>query len=476
MTLTIEKFPDLVWQGKRLIWDSRQLPDGRAERVFVPQDYVDEKVRAELLARTNAEFVTSGARAQLGEEASLALGNPASKLCVVAVTGTNGKTSSAQILRRLFVAAGHATAEIGTLGVGLYRAGQNTPYLHLETGFTTPEAPTLHHLFAQLLRAGITHVAMEASSHAMELGRIAGVDFDGALFTNLTQDHLDFHGTMSAYERAKASLFTRYLPRAHSTKRKCVVINAGDAAGARILAHLPLGIRAEAFVAGKTFKLERNSLAGLRIVLDSGDVIESSMVGDYNAENLVGAVLLAGDLVGDEHWMRTVHQALSSYTGPTGRMEKIPSADGRYVFVDYAHTPDALEKALRVLQRSKAPGARLSVVFGCGGDRDKTKRPIMGKLAHEIADEVVVTSDNPRTENPQAILDDILTGIPDLTKVRVEADRRVAIRGAIARLHSGDVCLVAGKGHETYQIVGQQRLHFSDAEECRAALASTSTI
>ena len=473
--IEVRKFPDLVCAGRRLIWDSRQMPDGRPERVFIPDYFPAERVQA-LRARKNAEFIEGvEARRALGEQSAEALGHPSVRLCVLAVTGTNGKTSCAQMMARLCSASGFAVAEIGTLGVSVRRAGELEPSFHLETGFTTPDAPMLQDLFLQFLQAGITHVVMEASSHSMDMGRVAGTDFDGALFTNLTQDHLDYHGTLANYEAAKTRLFTEYLPRANSSKKKIAVINAGDSAGKRILSSLPLRVQASAFIAGQTFRLAENTFARQRIeFLDSGEILESHLIGMYNAENLVGSYFLVGEVLaatsgffgGDVVW----NAALADYRGPVGRMERVPNAkDERHVFVDYAHTPDALEKALKVLAHMKDEKSRLWVVFGCGGDRDRTKRPLMGLTAAKIADEVVLTSDNPRTEGPDAILDEIASGIPEALKSKVfrEPNRRLALEFALRKMKVGDVCLVAGKGHEEYQIIGTQKSTFSDMAECR---------
>jgi UDP-N-acetylmuramoyl-L-alanyl-D-glutamate--2,6-diaminopimelate ligase len=481
MDIKIEKFPLLKVQGRKLVWDSRQEASADAELVVLPADHIEPELRDRLRARSNALFVGARGsgldievdepRRHLGELASSALGNPSRKLAVYGVTGTNGKTTCASLLTKIFVEARKTVCEIGTLGVRIWREGRCE--LELETGFTTPEAPTLHHLLFQLVRHGIESVVMEVSSHALSLGRIGGLDLDGALFTNLTQDHLDFHGSMKNYEDAKTRLFTDYLARS-AKLRKTAVINTRDAAGARIFGRLPLGLGSVKFEAGKTFEIGKSDLSGLEVALE-GDVFRSPMVGEFNAENLVGCVLLAER--GAHIERKTSLAAVSRFAGAPGRLERVlvPGASERFVFVDYAHTPDALEKVLQTLAKVRKRDEKLVVLFGCGGDRDRGKRSQMGAIAARLADRVVLSSDNPRTEDPLRILAEIESGVPRELRAKVEIveDRRKAIVHAISSLSQGDVCVVAGKGHETYQIVGQTKLPFSDLEACRAALASS---
>lgn len=468
MSVTLEKFPNLELGGRRLVWDSRQVPDGRPEKVFVPDD-LDAPVRAALLARTSAEFVTGPyARAELGRAAAAAAGHPSRALTVVAVTGTNGKTTCARIAARILAAAGARVAEIGTLGVSLFDAGVLEPTVTLESGFTTPDAPILQGLFRQFVREGFTHVTMEASSHAAALARVEGTEFDGLLFTNLTQDHLDFHGTMAAYEAAKASLFHYYLPA--SSKRTFAVIHVDDPAGQRIFAQLPASVAGFALEEQKNFRVLRSDLHGQELEWN-GRTFRTGLIGGYNAKNLVGAAQLAEEALKNrapagyrpEQFMSVLQRALTNFAGTPGRMERVGASA---VFVDYAHTPDALEKALQLLADLKPASSQLTVVFGCGGNRDRAKRPLMGAIAARLADRVILTSDNPRAEDPLAILREIRVGVANSGGVAVEEipDREAAIRAALERMEAGDICLVAGKGHENYQIVGAQKRHFSDVE------------
>lgn len=463
--LVARKFPELEWQGRRLVWDSRQAASGRAERVYVPEDAaadVAAALRARAKSHPQSELVEGReARKRLGEDASAALGRPSHSLKIVAITGTNGKTTTARLVREWFSIAGCRAAEMGTLGVTVWsEAGALTE--HLETGFTTPDAPVLHDLLAQLKTLGVTHVVMEASSHAMALGRIAGVEIDVAAFTNLTQDHLDFHGTMAAYEAAKARLFSDYLPA--SGKPKFAVALAANAVGQRMLGAAPNDVQKIAV----DLVVESDGINGLEFRFGGGPRLESALVGRFNAENLAiayaaGAALVPGKADQLASWLKRARP-------PAGRLQRVDDPlNLRHAFVDYAHTPDALEKALDTLRRAKAPKTRLVVVFGCGGDRDRGKRPLMGEIAARLADDVIITSDNPRTEDPAAIVAEVAKGVPSDKQVRTIVDRANAIREGVRTLGTGDVLVVAGKGHETYQIVGTEKRHFSDSEEIFAA-------
>lgn len=488
--VVLEKFPKLFLRERRLIWDSRQAPGQAAELVFVPNTHISQEVRRGLLGRPNARFVLahddhgSGVaedliervddpRRALGLAAAEALGHPSRRLSVLAVTGTNGKTTCAGLLRALVQSAGFRVAEIGTLGLSVWEPTAQIPTLTIETGFTTPEAPTLHHLFAQLADSGITHVAMEVSSHGLELGRVEGVEFSGALFTNLTQDHLDLHGTMEAYENAKGRLFRELLPWSKSRGRAVgAVFNGVTSAGERIFRDVEKSYPATLLREGREYFVEASTLSGLRLSLRSL-LLESPMVGRFHAENIAGAVELARLVLGlDESSLR---DGIARFHGASGRLERVPdkSSRERAVFVDYAHTPDAVVKALAALREVSLPSARLHVVLGCGGDRDRLKRPMMARAAMAGADRVYLTSDNPRSEDPERILDDMAAGLEpaDFTRCERIVDRSKAIHTAIKALGAGDVCLVAGKGHESYQIVGSVKLPFSDVAECTRALS-----
>ena len=402
-------------------------------------------------------------------------GEPSAQLTLVGVTGTNGKTSTTFILEAIWQAAGVRPGVIGTVG---YRfAGLDRP-----APLTTPEAPVLQGLLAEMRRAGTTHVAMEVSSHALAQERVVGCRFDAAVFTNLTRDHLDFHGDTESYYHAKARLFLEHL--AASRKPDPVaIVNVDDPAGERLAAAVRtrcvrVGRAASAGVHAVDIE---TTLAGTRGILSLGGSrlpFRTRLVGAPQVENLLGAAAAAWALGAAPE---AIAAGLAAAAPPPGRLERF---DGRgiTVMVDYAHTPDALTRALAVLR--PLTRGRLIVVFGCGGDRDPGKRPLMGEAAARLSDVAVLTSDNPRTEDPRRILEAIEAGVRSgamgpvgsaATEGRgylVEPDRRLAIALAIGLARPGDLVLVAGKGHEDYQIVGHEKRHLDDREEVRRALGT----
>jgi UDP-N-acetylmuramoyl-L-alanyl-D-glutamate--2,6-diaminopimelate ligase len=380
------------------------------------------------------------------------------KVCV-AVTGTNGKTSVAGFCRQIFAAAGRSSASMGTLGV---RAGDT----QLEPpGLTTPDAADVARILCELATGGVTHLALEASSHGLDQRRLDGVKLAAAGFLNLTQDHLDYHGTMGVYRAAKLRLFDSLLPRGATA-----VLNAdSDAYGAFAATAVTHGLTILSVgAAGQALTLERRvaDLAGQRLevrVLGARYDIRLPLAGDFQASN---ALVAAGLCIAAGEAADQVMAALEVLEGAPGRLQPVgTSAAGAAAYVDYAHTPDGLETVLRAL-RGHAKG-RLVVVFGAGGDRDRGKRPLMGAAAARLADLAFVTDDNPRSEDPAAIRAEILAGARGLTEI---AGRREAIRAAVAELRAGDILVVAGKGHELDQIIGDKVLPFDDAAETRAAL------
>ena len=385
-------------------------------------------------------------------------GAPSAALTVAGITGTNGKTTCAWLLAQALEACGRPAAYMGTLGFG--RPPHLTPTVH-----TTPDAVSVQRQLATLRGLGAECVSMEVSSHALDQGRVNGMRFNTAAFTNLTRDHLDYHGTMEAYGAAKARLF-RFPGLAHR------VINIDDPFGAALAAapssaQLTVTTRAPAnsrvligtqFVRAVRVKPDPT---GLGITVDSSwgtAELTMRLLGEFNVDNslTVLAVLLVWGVP-----LAEAARSLGRCRAASGRMEMF-GGRGRtpLAIVDYAHTPDALEKALGAA-RLHCRG-QLRVVFGCGGDRDAGKRPLMGRVAAELADDLIVTDDNPRTEDPAAIVADILTGIPAATPHVVEHDRLLAIRLALGRSTSEDVVLIAGKGHEDYQVVGTERRPFRD--------------
>ncbi|MBC1237059.1 UDP-N-acetylmuramoyl-L-alanyl-D-glutamate--2,6-diaminopimelate ligase [Nostoc sp. 2RC] len=393
--------------------------------------------------------------------ASAFYGYPGQKLKLVGVTGTNGKTTTTHLIEFLLNKANLATALMGTLYT-------RWPGFEQTAVHTTPFAVELQQQLAEAVNAGNEFGVMEVSSHALAQGRVLGCKFEVSVFSNLTQDHLDYHKDMEDYFAAKALLFSpEYL-------KGRAIINADDSYGERLIASLnPEQVWSYSVNNNNTdlwmsdLSYEPNGVSGT-LHTPKGDVaFRSPLVGQYNLENLlaaVGAVLHLGlDL-------QLVASVISEFPGVPGRMERvqISSQQDISVIVDYAHTPDSLENLLKAA-RPFIPG-KIICVFGCGGDRDRTKRPKMGKIAAELADIAVVTSDNPRTENPEKILEDILAGIPQTVQPTVIGDRAMAIRTAILQAQPGDGVLLAGKGHEDYQILGTEKIHFDDREHAREAL------
>ncbi len=414
--------------------------------------------RAAVAAAGRALIVAQDAREALAHAAALWSG--AQPAVMVAVTGTNGKTSVASFARQLWQALGVAAINIGTTGV---EGDWEAPSAH-----TTPDAITLHRVLAEASAAGITHAAMEASSHGLDQRRLDGVVLKAAAFTNLTQDHLDYHGTMEAYFAAKAGLFGRLLP-----PEAAAVVNIDDPRGidlcivavARGQRLIRVG-RAE----GADLRLldQRFDATGqwLRFSFDEKvEQLRLDLVGGFQALNALAAAALvigAGAAAGD------VIRALGRLTGVRGRMQRVATrGNGAQVFVDYAHTPDAVETALRALRPHVA--GRIVVVLGAGGDRDRGKRPLMGAAAAAHADVVYVTDDNPRSEDPASIRAAILAACPEATEV---GDRAEAILRGVDALLPGDALLIAGKGHETGQVVGSDVLPFDDAEQASIAVAA----
>jgi UDP-N-acetylmuramoyl-L-alanyl-D-glutamate--2,6-diaminopimelate ligase len=388
---------------------------------------------------------------------------PTQKMQLVGVTGTNGKTTTTHLIEFFLAQAQFPTALIGTLYT-------RWPGFQETAAHTTPFATDLQQQFAAAVAAGCQMTVMEVSSHALAQGRITGCSFEVAVFTNLTQDHLDYHKDMESYFAAKAMLFdSNYL-------QGRAVINKNDPYGQRLIAQLPPEQVWSYSINDSTANLwmgdlqyQPNGVSGILHSPQGDAAFESPLVGQYNLENLlaaIGAILHLGlDL-------KSALQALPNFLAVPGRMERVqisPTQDISVV-VDYAHTPDSLENLLRAA-KPFIPGKTICV-FGCGGDRDRTKRPIMGKIAANLADLVVVTSDNPRTEDPDKILQDILAGIPPETNLIVNGDRAAAIRTAILHAQPGDGVLIAGKGHEDYQILGTEKIHFDDREQARIALES----
>lgn len=442
--------------------------------------FVEDAVRrgaAAVIAERRIDHEVPGltvpdARKALGLAAELVYGAPTSKLRTVGITGTNGKTTTAYLVKQAIEGANGKVALVGTTGLMVGATERSS--LH-----TTPEGDDISRFAKESFDAGATHLVLEVSSHGLVLRRVDGIDFDVAAFTNLSRDHLDFHGSVEDYGESKARLFTE-LP------HKYAVVHVDDAFGESLAARISGPVircskRAEtqAEILATKWSATRSGIVA-EVETPAGAVhLDSPMLGEHNLENLLVALGCAYALGLD---LERVADAWRVAGGSPGRLERIPHHDDVAVLVDYAHTPDALQRVLDTM-RAVTP-KRLIVVFGAGGDRDKGKRSEMGRVAAELADLCVLTSDNPRTEEPRTILDEVEAGVRAAGAGRVEVgglrdaskgfcsilDRRAAIRAAIAAAKPGDTVLLAGKGHETYQVVGTVRSHFDDREEALAAI------
>ena len=448
-------YPGDLADGRRYIADA--LARGAVAVFWQPGDDFDF---GQNFPSTVANLPLDALRPLAGPLAHAVYAHPSEGLSLIAITGTNGKTTISQCLAQAYP---KSCAIIGTLGAGF-------PDALSETGFTTPEATTLMRYLAQFRAAGAAACALEASSIGIEEGRMNGARVDVAVFTNMTRDHLDYHGTMEAYAEAKRKLFL--WPRLRTA-----VINLDDEFG-RQLSRETTALRVLGYAIGEQRRdypalVRAENLVdtpfGQRfsLVLPNGRaMVDTGLLGRYNIANLlaVAAVLHDAGVQAVE-----VARRLSELTPPPGRMERLGGNGEPLVVVDYAHTPDALESALGALRPvATSRAGKLSVVFGCGGDRDPGKRPQMGEVAQRLADRVLVTSDNPRSEAPQAIIDAIVAG---MTQAEVEADRAAAILRVVREAEPADVILLAGKGHESYQEISGVRHHFSDVEQAGAALA-----
>jgi UDP-N-acetylmuramoyl-L-alanyl-D-glutamate--2,6-diaminopimelate ligase len=394
------------------------------------------------------------------------VGHPSRKLTMVGVTGTNGKTTTTCLVEEIFKEAGHKAGLIGTI---MNKIGQKV----LPVTNTTPESLDLQLLLKEMVDEGVTHVVMEVSSHALELDRVAGVEFDVAVFTNITQDHLDFHETMENYLEAKKKLFSGLNRLTGKNRKKHGIINIDDPRAKSIVQAttgkvLTYGVDNDCDIRASNIQLKADG-----VIFDVSTPVKDfsldlHLTGKFNVYNAMAALSVGIALDID---LEAVKEALESVTGVPGRLQKVDVGQEFTLFVDYAHTPDGLENII-LAAREFAKG-RVITVFGCGGDRDRTKRPIMGEISGRLSDFSVLTSDNARTEDPMFILAQIEGGTMKVSapdKFTVIPDRREAISYAINMAEKGDVVLIAGKGHETYQIVMDKVLHFDDREVARELL------
>jgi len=424
-------------------------------------------------------YAVANTRRALASLADAFFGHPSRELILIGVTGTNGKTTTAYILEGILQQAGFNVGVIGTVN---YRYNQKA----FDNPVTTPESLDLQRILREMKTDGVSHVIMEVSSHAIDLDRIFGCDLDVAVFTNLSQDHLDYHQDMQSYWACKKRLFTQYLMAGHDPEAKAAVINADSPKGRQLLKEVScpcvaVGHAAENPVRPLEIDMGLRGISGTIEIPGATLRFQSRLAGRHNLENMLCA---AGAAVALNLTPQSIQAGLESISVVPGRLQRVPGPADRPVFVDYAHTPDALENVLRALKALKPD--RLICVFGCGGDRDRTKRPLMGEISGRLSDLTIVTSDNPRTEQPADIIADILPGLKTAVIIEylpenirngwqakgylVEPDRKKAIRLGIEASQAGDIVVIAGKGHETYQIIGDEILAFSDVEEALSAI------
>ena len=435
---------------------AEQLPEGCSENIC----YIKVANVRRAMALMAAEFY----------------GNPSENVKVIGITGTNGKTTTTYLLEAMFKQAGYGPAVFGTIE---YRFGN----LHYDASHTTPESIDLLRMMAEFSQQGANVMILEVSSHALDQHRVDGISFDAAVFTNLTQDHLDYHNTLDHYFLSKKRLFAELL------NTGVAIINRDDSYGLRLLQEIgskkiSYGMDLVADLHPTHVSVGRDGISGSVSSSNGNVAIESGMIGSFNVSNLLAAIATAQQLGVDN---TVIASAIASATQVPGRVESIENSKGALVLVDYAHTPDALEQVLKTLVA--LDGRRIITVVGCGGDRDKTKRPLMAAVAVRYSSFSIFTSDNPRTEEPSKILEQVRAGAlaagsEELGKdcdgatagFVVIQDRRKAIELACSMVTKNDILLVAGKGHEDYQIIGREKLHFDDREELRRVLNEESTV
>ena len=483
--------PELTVKG--ISCDSRKVKAGDAFFCIIGQNLNGEKFAAEAINKgavcvfsENPELKVSvpliavkDIQLALALAADFIFEHPSKKLRVLGITGTNGKTTITYIVQHILSKAGHSTGLIGTLGA--HWQNDNGVACSEEFGQTTPQAPEWQSVLARMAADGVTHVVMEVSSHALALKRGYGCHFASACLTNITQDHLDFHKTMEKYWRAKLMLFAHLI---ESTKTgKSAIINLDDPLSYEFLKVVEndksvkkltysCKLPADIYLESAEF-----DFSGSHLVLETPTglyQLDLALNGPFNVYNVEAAILIC---LAEGVKMEVCKQALEEFAGVPGRFQIVSSGNkGKrdkepLCIVDYAHTPDGLENILKAARTLVPPSGKLWAVFGCGGDRDTAKRPLMGEIAERLADEIVVTSDNPRSEDPDKIIADILTGIRKLSTVRVEADRAKAIELAVAQSGEQDIVVIAGKGHENYQILKDKTITFDDSEQVKQALA-----
>ncbi|MFO7152635.1 MAG: UDP-N-acetylmuramoyl-L-alanyl-D-glutamate--2,6-diaminopimelate ligase [Bacillota bacterium] len=454
---------------KSIAYDSRKVEKGSLF-VAIPgfkldgHDFIGEAIEKGAVAVIGEKDVdlkddvlyvrVKDSRKALSEASSTFFGRPSEKMKVIGVTGTNGKTTTTYLIKAILDEAGFPTGVIGTVGIRMKDR-------LLPSERTTPESLELNRIFAEMQREGVEYVSMEVSSHSLKLHRVDSVRFEVGVFTNLTQDHLDFHENFEDYYSSKKKLF--YLSRK-------AAINADDPSGRRLCRELDIplltyGIEEKADVKAENVKIDSNGVSFDVVYNGERKTVVYRVPGRFSVYNSLAAIT-AGLLLGID--LDTMAKALEKVKGVPGRFEPVDEGQDFTVIVDYAHTPDGLENVLNTI-KSFAKG-KIITVFGAGGDRDRTKRPLMGKVVARYSDYFIITSDNPRSEDPEAIIRDIEEGLDETSKYEKIVDRRAAIERAIEMASAGDVVLIAGKGHENYQIVKDKVLPFDDREVAREFL------
>ncbi len=399
-------------------------------------------------------IIVNDSRKALAEMAAAYYNFPSSKLKLIGITGTNGKTTCTFLIAKLLQAIGKNVAIIGTTGI--YYNNKK-----IEATHTTPESLELHELFASFLSEGIEYVVMEVSSHSLVLNRVYGIDFKVAVFTNLSQDHLDFHKTMDEYAKAKKILFNNLELSSYS-------VIFGDNSYSKLMVKdtlskvINVGYEKYNDVVINSYELNSTNSKFNLIIKNNETSIVSNLIGKFNIENLALSFIACSCLGFDVEHLAKLTKLIN---GAEGRMERYILKSGAIAVIDYAHTPDALEKALLSCKEVLNSGNKLISIFGCGGNRDTKKRAIMGRISSDLADTTVITNDNPRNESPTTIIQDIISGIIHNKHYIIIEDRKLAIHKAVELAKEGDIILLAGKGHENYQVIGNEKLHFSDKEE-----------
>ncbi|MFS0672345.1 UDP-N-acetylmuramoyl-L-alanyl-D-glutamate--2,6-diaminopimelate ligase [Ornithinibacillus sp. 179-J 7C1 HS] len=389
---------------------------------------------------------------------------PSNEIPLIGVTGTNGKTTVTYLLEMIFNQFSKKTGVIGTIQM---KIGEDV----YPVDNTTPDALFLQSTIRKMIDYGVEQVIMEVSSHALDQGRVYGCDFDTAIFTNLSQDHLDYHDSMDDYLRAKSLLFAQLGNSYHPNKRKFAIINLDDPACKKLIRStaqsvMTYGIDHDAMIMAKSIQLTPMGTTFLLCTPNGNTEVRSKLIGKFNVSNMLAASAAA---LSYGIPLRVIKGALETIPGVNGRFELVTHKQSFSVIVDYAHTPDSLENVLTTIREFSRK--KVYVVIGCGGDRDRTKRPLMAKIALKYADEAIFTSDNPRTEDPQIIIDDMISGLTcEENNYQIIIDRRKAIHHAIDKAVEDDIILIAGKGHETYQQIGHTKYHFDDREVAKEAL------